>query len=354
MIKTPSIQVTLTEKSRVEDVDFNNLPFGKFFGDHMFVADFINGEWQNLRVQPYGPITMMPATSSLHYGQAIFEGLKAYRSPKDEVLVFRPMANFFRLNRSAHRLCMPVIPEEVFMGGLRTLLDLDRKWVPTQPGSALYIRPFMFATDNFIGVRPSTNYTFIIFTCPVGAYYAEPVRVRVERHYTRATEGGTGFAKCAGNYAGALYPAKLAQEEGYHQLVWMDHKEHKYIEESGTMNVMFMIDDVLITPELGTTVLSGVTRDSVLQLAKTWGIKTQERKITVEEIVDAISNGRLQEAFGVGTAATIAQIALFSADGIDYELPPVENRAFSAKIKTYLDDLRFGRIADKHGWVVKI
>ncbi len=238
------------------------------------------GKWQDARITPFADMKMSPANSALHYGQSIFEGLKAFRSEsEDKILIFRPEENCKRLNRSAKRMCMPEIPEELFMEGLSQLVDLDRKWVPNKEDSSLYVRPFMFATDEYIGVRPSETYRFIIFTSPVGSYYSEPVKVKIETHYTRAVSGGTGAAKTAGNYAASLYPAKLAQEQGYHQLIWTDGKEHKYIEEAGTMNIMFVIGNKLRTAPLTDTILPGITRASVLQMAKDWGLDVQEKPV---------------------------------------------------------------------------
>lgn len=345
------ISTTLVAESRLPQVDFDNLKFGQTFSDHMLVADYHNGEWTDMRIVPYGPMDMMPAMSSLHYGQAIFEGLKAYKDANGkDVRIFRPYENLKRFNASAERMCMPPVTEALFIEGMRQLVDIDKAWVPGRDGYSLYIRPFMYATDNYVGVRASETYRFIIFTCPVGAYYNEPVKVKVERQYTRAAEGGTGFAKCAGNYAGAMYPSKMAQQQGYHQLLWTDHKDHLYIEESGTMNVMFVINNRLVTPKLGSSVLGGITRDSILTLAREQGMAVEERRISVVEIVEAIENGTLQEAFGAGTAATIAPIRTIGCDGKDYELPPVEGRVFSQKMRTQLDDIKYGRSEDVLGW----
>ncbi len=354
MVDTLNIQVEKTAKSRIAEVDFANLPFGKIFTDHMFIADYRNGEWRNFRIVPYGYIPLSPATPAIHYGQAIFEGQKAYRGEDEEILVFRPADNWKRLNISAHRMCMPELPEEVFMEGLNTLLELDRRWVPSAEGSSLYLRPFMFSTEEFIGIRPGQSFSFMIIMSPVGPYYSTPVKVRIETHYSRAIEGGTGFAKAGGNYGGSLYPAKLAQDAGYHQLLWTDAKTHQYVEESGTMNVMFVIDGKVVTPELGDTILNGVTRDSVLKLAKHWGIGVEERKVSVKEIVEGIPSGRVTDAFGAGTAATIAPIELIGHDGQDYILPSVESRTFSRRVLKALDEIKRGKAPDPFGWIVKV
>lgn len=350
----PAIEVIKTQQSRLSQVDFSNLPFGKIFSDHMFVMDYKNGAWHNPQIRPYENFTFAPSMSSLHYGQAIFEGMKAYRNKNNEAFLFRPDKNYARFNHSAERMCMPQVPEELFMNGLKQLVALDKNWIPDEDGSSLYIRPFMFATDEFVGIRPSETYRFCIFTCPVGRYYSEPVRVRIETFYSRAIEGGTGTAKAAGNYGGALYPAKMCQDAGFHQLVWTDAKEHKYIEESGTMNVMFMIDNVLVTPSLSGTILDGVTRNSILTVAKDWGIKVEERKVSVEEVITAAQNGKLQDAFGLGTAATIAQIKIIGYNDKKYELSDLETRDFTNKLMDYFDKYRRGLLEDKFGWRVEI
>lgn len=354
MVELEKIAIQKTTKSRISEVDFDNIPFGKVYSDHMFLADYKNKQWGNFRVVPYGQMSISPASPAIHYGQSIFEGLKAYRNDKNEALVFRPLANWKRMNVSADRMCMPNVPEELFMEGMNVLLELDREWIPKTHGSSLYIRPFLFASDEYIGIRPSDNFTFMIIMCPVGAYYSTPVKVRIETHYTRAAEGGTGFAKAGGNYAGALYPAKLAQEEGYHQLIWTDGKEHKYVEESGTMNVMFVIDDTLVTPALGDSILRGITRDSVLNLARQWGMKVEERRVSVDELVSGLKAGTIKEAFGAGTAATIAHIELIGHKGENYYLPPVEQREFSNKVLKELEDMKRGLSPDPFDWIYKI
>jgi len=348
------MDITKTQHSRLPGLDINNVPFGKVFSDHMFMADYIDGHWSKSRIVPYGDLNLSPASSMMHYGQAIFEGMKCYRSDSGEVLLFRPTDNQKRLNVSAHRMAMQEVPEDIFMEGLVELLRLDQNWIPTGDGRSLYIRPFLFASDDYIGVKPSDSYKFLIITTPVGAYYDHPLKVKVEKQFFRAVEGGVGFVKASGNYGRSLYPTSLAKKEGYDQLIWTDSKEHKFVEESGTMNLMFVINDVLITPKLGDTILAGITRDSVLQLARDWGMKVEERKISVDEIVEAFHNKTLQEAFGTGTAATIAHISNIGFDGTDYALPPVTANSFSTKVNKALDDIRRGRIEDKHNWVFKV
>ena len=347
------IETTKVAVSRLAETDFSDLRFGKFFSDHMFTADYSDGHWHSFAIVPYGPMAVTPGTSALHYGQAIFEGLKAHRGPDGEVLVFRPYANLERFNQSAERICMPSVPEELFIGGMTQLLALDEPWVPNEAGSSLYIRPFMFATDGFIGIRPSETYKFIIFTCPVGTYYSEPVKVKIETEYSRSCEGGMGYAKTAGNYAGALYPTRIAQEEGYHQLLWTDAKEHKYFEESGTMNVLFVMGDTLVTPKLGSSILAGVTRDSVLTIAREWGMNVEERRVSVQEVIKALENGTLKEAFGVGTAAVIAHICLIGHEGVNYELPH-DPDSFSRRVKAEMAGIKTGSIADRYDWILKI
>lgn len=352
---TNKIQIEPTQHSRLGEMDFNNIKFGRQFSDHMLMADYADGKWQSVKILPFGKLELSPASCVIHYGQAIFEGLKAYKKSDGTILLFRPRDNWERLNRSAERMCMATVPEDIFMDGLTELLKLDRGWVPDVEGASLYVRPYLFATEEFLGVKPSDEYKFMIITCPVGAYYTEPVRVKIERYYTRAAEGGVGSAKAAGNYAASLYPAKLAQDEGFHQLVWTDAKTHEYIEESGTMNIFFHIGDKLITPSSErNTILKGITRDSVIKLARKWGIDVEERPVKVTEVLEAIKNGSMQDMFGTGTAATIAQVRSFSCDGVDYDLPPVEDRELSNKVSKYLQDLKRGRIEDEFGWIYTV
>ncbi len=354
MLDTQSIKIKRTEHTRISEVDFSNIPFGKIYSDHMLMADYSGKEWKNFEIVPYDYLRIMPGCSCLHYGQSIFEGLKAYKTASGEINAFRPWENLKRMNISAQRMCMPSIPEELFIGGLQELLNLDRAWIPSNNGCSLYVRPLLFAWDEYIGIRPSDTYKFLIMSLPVGAYYNSPVKVKVETNYARAFKGGTGFAKAAGNYSGSLFPAKKAQEQGYHQLIWTDARDHKYIEEAGTMNLMFVINDVLITPETGDTILKGITRDSVMTIARDWGMKVEERKVPVEEVIDAVKSGTLSEAFGTGTAATIAPIELIHYEGTDYSLPPVEKRVFSSRVLEYLENYKRGRVEDKFQWLLKI
>ena len=354
MIETLTIKKTLVSNSKLSELNLDGIQFGSTYSDHMFLADYRDGAWNDCRIEPFESFSVSPAMSVLHYSQSIFEGLKAYAGPNGEVLVFRPVDNFLRMNESAVRMCIPELPEEVFMGGLLELLKTDKQWVPNDEGTSLYIRPFVIATDDFIGVRPSNNYRFMIFTSPAGVYYSEPVKVKIEKYYSRAFPGGTGAAKAGGNYAASLYPAKLAQEAGYHQLIWTDGLTHKFIEEAGTMNIMFVIGDRILTSKVGETVLNGITRRSVLHLAREWGYTVEERDVSVREIIEAIENGSLNEAFGTGTAATIAHIAVINNEGTDYELPEIESRKFSNRVLKELSDIKTGRIEDRFNWNMKV
>lgn len=346
--------IQLTKNSRLPQVNWENLPFGRLFSDHMFCMDYNNGSWSDPKIIPYGDIKLSPANSALHYGQSCFEGMKAHRNIKGEVVLFRPYENAKRFNSSNARMCIPEINENIFVNSILELIAIDKKWVPENLEHSLYIRPFIFATDPYIGIKPSDSYRFMIFTCPVGSYYTDPVPVKVETHYSRAVQGGTGFAKAAGNYAAALYPAMLAAKEGYRQLIWTDANEHKYIEEAGTMNVMFVINDILITPFTGDTILNGITRKSVVEIAKDWGIEVQERKIEVNEIFEALKNGTLTEAFGAGTAATIAPISSIAINGDNYKVPESKDHHFHSKVLKYLSEYKMGKHLDKFNWIVKV
>jgi len=351
---TLNIEIEKAVKSRLSETDFSNLEFGAVYADHMFVTDYQKENWGTSKIIPFQKVTMSPAASVLHYGQTVFEGMKAYKAENGDVLIFRPEAHFLRMNASCRRLCMPEIPKDVFMEGLEKLVKLDRNWIPAQDGCSLYLRPFVYATDEFIGVRPSGSYKFIIFTCPVSGYYKGTVKVIIETEYVRAADGGIGFAKTGGNYAASLLPAKLAAAKGYQQLLWTDAKEHKYFEESGTMNVMFVVNDTILTPPLGSSILAGVTRDSILTLAKDWGVKVEERRVSVEEIVQAMKDRKLQDAFGTGTAATITHISTIHHDGTDYELPAVNTRKLSNKLNDELMKIKLGKAPDKFGWVHRV
>ena len=339
-------------QSRITDVDFSNLKFGSVFSDHQFRMDFDNGRWSAGVIEPFGDMAMNPAAMVLHYGQAIFEGMKAFRQEDGGIALFRPDANISRLNVSADRMCMPAVDEGLFMEALQELVRLDRAWVPDGEGGSLYIRPFMFSTEVHVGVKPSDAYRFMIFTCPVGPYYKGSVKVKVETDYTRAAPGGTGFAKAAGNYAAALKPTELAKAQGYQQILWTDAVEHKYIEESGTMNAVFVLNGKLVSPALGDTVLNGVTRNSILTLARHFGMEVEERRVSVAELKSAAESGALTEAFGVGTAATMTPIEAIGFAGGDVALPEVASWTVMPQLSTALDDIRRGRAEDPFGWRV--
>lgn len=349
-----NISKKLREKSNINTVDFSNIPFGKVFSDHMLIADYDGNQWTDVRIVPYEPIPMSPAISALHYGQSIFEGLKAYRNQNGEAQVFRPDANCIRMNKSAERLCMPPVTKELFIEGIKALVAIDENWIPNDPNYSLYIRPFMFATDEYVGIRPSDHYRFIIFTCPVGAYYNAPLNVKVSDNYVRAFPKGTGYAKVAGNYAAGMLPLKLAREEGFDQLIWLDGHNLKFVEESGTMNLFFVINNKLVTPVADGTILEGITRDSVITLAKEHNIATDIRKISIEEVFEAYNKGQLQDAFGTGTAATIAPIQTINYKGFTMSLPDIASRTISNNLRTWLDEIKTGKVEDTHNWMVKI
>ncbi|MCB0583955.1 MAG: branched-chain amino acid aminotransferase [Phaeodactylibacter sp.] len=350
-----NIKITKTQKSRLSEVDFDNIPFGRVFSDHMFVADYHNGEWTNPRIEPFGRFSIHPAAMALHYGQSIFEGMKASKSFEGKPLFFRPEMHARRFNNSARRMCMPDVPEALFLEALHALIALDSEWIPPQEGSALYIRPYMFANDEFIGVKPSENYRFIIFTGPVGPYYPKPVSLIAEQEYVRcAIQGGTGEAKVAGNYAASLLPARKANEKGYDQVMWLDANEFKYVQEVGTMNIFFVIDGTVVTPSLNGGILPGITRDSILAIFREKGYRVEERDISIDELMEAYDAGKLDEAFGSGTAAVVAHVSKIAIGGKVMELPPVEKRKLGEMAKMEINGLRSGKIEDTHGWIVPV
>ena len=345
------MKIQLTSKSRISEVDFSNLPFGRNMSDHMLVCHFKNGAWQEPEIRPYGQLEFSYGLHALHYGQSAFEGMKAYRKDDGTISMFRPLDNFARLNKSGERLMMPQIPEEIFMNGLTKLLEIDANWVPAAEDHSLYIRPFLFASSEFIAARQSDDYTFCIITSPVGPYYSGSVKVKIEQEFTRATSGGIGYTKAAGNYGGSFYPTSQAIKEGYNQVIWTDHIEHKYIEESGTMNLMLLIGDTFVTPPLTDRILAGVTRRSIITLIKEQGWTIEERPVTVDEIVEAARTGTLKEAFGMGTAAVVSQIDTIGHLGTNYSIPtPTDGKAM--EIKRLLNDIRLGRTPDTHQWMM--
>jgi branched-chain amino acid aminotransferase len=361
----PYIPVSRAFRSRLSDVDWDNLQPGAVFSDHMLVCDYAEGRWQGAEIVPFGPFSLLPTALVFHYGQAIFEGMKAFRPEDDRVHIFRPEKHYERLARTAERLCMPVVAPELFREGLRRLVELERGWVPAQAGSALYLRPFQIATDSRLRVGISDSYRFAIVCSPSGLYFPRPVRVKVEREYARAVSGGTGFAKCGGNYGGALYPTERARAEGYDQVLWTDGRKHEMIEESGMMNVFFVFGDAndgpsagrtpsarLVTPPLTDTILDGVTRDSLLTLAADAGIRVEERPVGVAELREGLEKGIVREAFGAGTAAVVSPIQTIGIDGEDFDLPGVDGQGHSIMfmLKAALDDLRYGRVPDIYEW----
>jgi len=347
-------QVTLTGQSRVQEVNMHNVPFGKYFTDHMLICHYNNGAWSVPEIKPFQPLSLSPSNAAIHYGQSIFEGVKAYRHADGSCHIFRPHDNFQRFNKSAARLQMPEVPEEIFVEGMRRLIDIDRNWIPDYADHSLYIRPFMFATDETIGVKPSESYIFMIILSPTGPYYAAPMRIYVEEHYVRAVPGGIGFVKAAGNYAAAMYATSEAKKKGFDQVLWMDAIEHKYVQECGTMNVFFIFDNEAVTPDLKEgTILAGVTRDSVMQVLGDMGLKVSERPISIDEIIEGHQTGKLKEAFGTGTAATISLIKELGYKDILMKFN-VENLKVSAEIKQRMAAIREGNAPDTKNWLYKI
>jgi branched-chain amino acid aminotransferase len=348
--QTASFRVERIAKSRISEVDFNNLGFGNYISDHMLVADYKNGAWGEPKIVPYGELPMTPAILALHYGQAIFEGMKAFKTTNGGVNIFRIQRHYQRLLKSLERMCMPALPEELFVSGLHALVETDQQWIPDKEGYSLYLRPLVFASEAKLGVKISDQYKFVIMTSPVGPYFVKPIKVKVEETYVRAAEGGTGFAKCAGNYGGAFYPTQLAREQGFDQVLWTDAKDHKYIDESGAMNVMFVLNGKLVTPKLTSALLDGVTRDSILTLAKDLDMPTEERRVSLDDLIDGFKKGTLTEAFGAGTAAVVSQIAVINIHGTDYQLPAANPDSFQQRVKQKLSNLRRGLEPDLHGW----
>jgi branched-chain amino acid aminotransferase len=354
MVAASDIKITRIAQSRLKDISLENIPFGKYFTDHMLEADYIDGEWKNVEIKPYQQLNIAPSLAVLHYGQAIFEGIKAYKSDDNGVQIFRPYDNFKRFNQSAERMQMPVVPEEIFMNGMKQLIEIDRDWVPSMEDHSLYIRPFMFSTDEMIGVRPSDEYKFMIILSPTGPYYNTPMRIYVEEKYVRAVPGGAGYAKAAGNYGAAMYPTALAKSQGYDQVLWTDAVDHKYVQECGTMNVFFIIGNTAITPNLESgTILAGVTRDSVMAVLRDMGLNVEERPLSIDEITAAYKAGTLKEVFGTGTAATISfikelkyvnEVMHFDIDA--WQVAPA--------VKKTLNDIRYMRAVDTHQWMFKV
>jgi branched-chain amino acid aminotransferase len=352
-MSTP-IPITRVSQSRLTESLRENSEFGCTFSDHIFVADWEAGSWKPPQIVPFGPLSFSPALTPFHYGQAIFEGFKAHRTTNGGVALFRPRENFARLNRSAARLAMPEIPESLFLEGVTQLVRLDGDWVPHREGGALYVRPVYFGVDDTLLVRPANRFRFIIMTCPVGPYFAQPIRLLAEERFVRAFPGGTGDSKAAGNYAGGLLAARLAQEKGFHNVLWLDGVERRYVEESGVMNVFFVLDGKAITPPLGGTILRGVTRDSSLTLLRDLGIPVEERQISIDEILSAHAAGKLTEAFGAGTAAIVAPIACIRYRERDLQFPAVADSSVAARLRSRLVAIQTGREPDKHNWLLPV
>lgn len=351
---TAEITITKAETSKLNDLNLDNIPFGKYFTDHMLEADYENGEWKNVEIKPYQPLLVAPSNAAWHYGQSIFEGIKAFKHENGDAFIFRPYDNFKRFNISAERMQMPQVPEEIFMEGMRKLIELDKSWIPQRKDHSLYIRPFMFATDEVIGVRPSENYKFMIILSPTGPYYTAPMRIYVEEYYVRAVPGGVGYAKAAGNYAGAMMATAEAKKKGYDQVLWTDAYEHKYLQEFGVMNGFVIIGNTAITPDLKEgTILAGVTRDSVMKLLADQGLKVEERAISIDEVIEAYKEGTLKEVFGTGTAATISTIKELRYK--DFQMFfDTENFTISSEVKRRLTAIREGKEADVYEWLYKI
>ena len=348
-----TLKVTQTTQSKLDSIDFKNLGFGSVFSDHMLVCDYKNGAWGTPEIIPFEPISLMPSAKIFHYGQSIFEGMKAYKDSDKKTWLFRPDENFKRFNISAKRLSIPELPEAIFMEGLKALLKVDDQWIPTQEGSSLYIRPIIFATGEGFHASPADAYKFIICTAPSGAYFAGKVKVLIEQNYSRSANGGVGFAKAGGNYAGQFYPTQLAIDKGYQQVIWTDDNTHEYIEEAGAMNIFVRINDTLITGPTSDRILDGITRKSILDIAKDEGIKVEVRKFTVSEIVEASKNGSLKEMFGAGTAAVISPIATFGFKDTDYDLPELENPVAS-RLKQRIVAIQTNKAEDIFDWTVSV
>lgn len=354
MIAAMDIQVTKTAKSKIGEIDFNNLPFGKYFTDHMLEVDYANGEWGKVSIRPYGNLSLSPALAALHYGQSIFEGIKAYKDREGNPYIFRPYDNFKRFNISAERMCMPAVPEDIFVEGMRQLVALDKDWIPMKNDYSLYIRPFMFATDDVIGVRPAETYKFMILLSPTGPYYSSPMRIYVEEKYTRAARGGIGFAKAAGNYGSSMLATQIAKQKGFDQVLWTDAFEHKYVQEIGTMNFFVIIGNKAITPDLEAgTILEGVTRDSAIEALKELGYEVEERPISIDDIIHAHKAGELKELFGTGTAATVSMIQELCYEDYSMKFDTSTWKAVPA-VKKLLTDIREGRVEDTRGWMFKV
>lgn len=354
MLATADFKITRAPQSKLADLSLKNIPFGRHFSDHMLEVTYEKGAWGTPEIRPYQALQLEPSLAAIHYGQAIFEGIKAYKDQAGNPQIFRGYDNFRRFNQSAIRMQMPPVPEEIFMEGMKTLIDIDREWIPAMENHSLYIRPFMFSCDYAIGVRPSDSYKFMIILSPTGPYYATPMRIYVEEKYVRAVEGGIGYAKAAGNYGGALYPSAEAHKKGYDQVLWTDASEHRFVQECGTMNVFFIIGNKAITPDLSSgTILAGVTRDSSITLLREMGLDVEERPLPMEEIIAAYQAGQLREIFGTGTAATISLIKELGYKDISMTFD-VQTWSVAPELKKRMDDIKYGLAPDTHGWMIPV
>ncbi len=350
------MKITLAESLK-QKPDFTKLGFGKYFTDHMLYMEYADGKWSEVEIKPFSDIAINPASVVLHYGQEIFEGMKAYKNKEGKITMFRPMDNLLRMNRSAARLCMAQLPVEEVLEGLKKLVLVEKDWIPTEPGTSLYIRPTMIGSENFLGVHPSKKYIFFIILSPVGSYYAhglEPTKIYVEDIFNRAAMGGTGECKCGGNYASSLMAAEVAKQKGYDQVLWMDAKEKKYVGEVGSMNMFFVLDGKVVTPNLDGTILAGITRDSAIKVLKKAGYTVEERPISIDELEDAYNNGKLDEAFGTGTAAVISPVGTIGYKDMVMTINDGKMGKITGWLYNKLTGVQYGREADDFGWIVKL
>ncbi len=347
------MKIKKVDSSRINSVDFENLNFGAVFSDHMFTCDYVDGKWINPEIIPYQPISVSPASRVFHYGQACFEGMKAFKDDNNDVWLFRPHENYNRIIKSSVRLAMPKFPEKLFFEGLNTLLKMDAQWIKTGIGNSLYIRPFIFASEGTINATEACEYKFMIICAPASSYYSGDVKVKIEKSFSRAAKGGVGYAKAAGNYAAQFYPTRLAIDEGYKQIIWTDSSTHQYIEEAGTMNLFFRIGDKLLTAPTSDSILDGITRKSLIQIAKDKGIDVEVRPIKVDELIGAANSGTLIEIFGSGTAVVVLPITGFGFENKKFDLPKVEN-SWASILKNELNGIQYNLIDDPYNWTVKI
>ncbi|MEL7832359.1 branched-chain amino acid aminotransferase [Fodinibius sp. Rm-B-1B1-1] len=346
--------ITKTSSSRIDNVDLDTPGFGREFADHMLEMEYKDGQWQQPEIKPYGPIEITPSLNALHYAQSVFEGTKAYYVDGETINLFRPEKNYERMMRSCERMCIPKMDRDIFIEGIKELIQLDHQWVPQKDGNSLYIRPFACAFDPIISARVAETYRFYIITSPVGSYYDRPVKLTTSQQYVRAVRGGVGDAKTAGNYAASLYPAQKAKKQGFDQVLWLDAEEHTYVEEVGTMNIFFVIDGVLVTPDLRGTILPGVTRDSVVQLAKHWGMPVEERRISIDEVMEAGENDMLDEVFGAGTAAVIAPVEEVHHDGQSVTFDIDGRGPVGQKLYNRITAIQRGQAEDPFGWITSV